>query len=183
MAVIAAGGGGGVVATGGTAITDDRIVRGSPVGIQGSGVALNDADAISGVTQLDVGNLRLDGNTLSKTGGVGVTIDPGGDPLTIAAGSVSMMAGDFAIQSGQLDIFAGDLHVSGDIASSAGTVSGPQLIAGSNLIIVGLTTRAGAATTTELPSSGMVSLHKNSSSGVVSLAYNDGGVIKAVALA
>lgn len=47
----------------------------------------------------------------------------------------------------------------------------------------GFTTVAGVPTTTEYPTAKDFGIHKNSSSGVVSLVYNDGGVIKTVALA
>lgn len=47
--------------------------------IQNSGVIISDANAVSGVTQLDVDNLRLDGNTISSTDSNGnVVIAPNG---------------------------------------------------------------------------------------------------------
>ncbi len=45
------------------------------------------------------------------------------------------------------------------------------------------TSAASAASTTQLPNSGECCIHKNTSSGAVHLAYNDGGVIKSVQLA
>lgn len=67
-------------ASGGTAIADNRIIRGDGTnGIQGSGVTLSDLDAITGVTALTVDNINVDGNTISSTNANGnVTITPNG---------------------------------------------------------------------------------------------------------
>jgi len=55
--------------------------------IQGSSVVISDADAVSGVTQLDVDNIRVDGNTISSTDTNGnVVLAPDGD------GTVSVTA-------------------------------------------------------------------------------------------
>lgn len=63
----------------GTAIADNQAVRGDTSGIQGSGITISDADAVSGMTQLDVDNLRVDGNTISSTNTNGdITLDPDG---------------------------------------------------------------------------------------------------------
>lgn len=61
------------------------------------------------------------------------------------------------------------------------TATSVQLTGG--LTFLGFTSAAGDATTTELPADKNCALHKNTGSGVVSLAFNDGGVIKTVALA
>ena len=45
------------------------------------------------------------------------------------------------------------------------------------------TSAAGVATTTQLPNSGECCVHKNTTTGFVHLAYNDGGTIKSVQLA
>ena len=50
------------------------------------------------------------------------------------------------------------------------------------LRFLAITSSAAAATTTEYPADKNCGLHKNTVSGVVSLAYNDGGVIKTAAL-
>lgn len=50
------------------------------------------------------------------------------------------------------------------------------------LRIMGYTSTAFDPDTSELPSSGDVCIHKNTASGFVFLAFNDGGVIKAVQL-
>jgi hypothetical protein len=50
--------------------------------VQESGIAVTDADAMSGVTQLDVDNLRLDGNTIISTdtnGDISLTPDGSGE--------------------------------------------------------------------------------------------------------
>lgn len=78
-----AAGGGGVsglaTANAGTAITDNKVVRGDgTAGIQGSAVDISDAGAVTGATLLDVDNLRLDGNTLSSTSG-DIVLSPTGD--------------------------------------------------------------------------------------------------------
>jgi hypothetical protein len=60
--------------------TDNAVVRWSGTGgdtIQDSSVTIDDSDVMSGVTQLNVDNLRLDGNTLSSTSG-DVIISPNG---------------------------------------------------------------------------------------------------------
>ena len=65
-----------------TSSTDNAIVRfdGASGGqIQNSGITISDADILSGATQINVDNLRLDGNILSSTDINGpVTIDPNG---------------------------------------------------------------------------------------------------------
>lgn len=55
--------------TSSAAITDHAIVRGDggTTGVQDSGVLISDADEVSGVAQLDVDNIRLNGNTISST--------------------------------------------------------------------------------------------------------------------
>ena len=50
--------------------TDNAVVRWDGTTgllIQNSGVIINDANAVSGVTQLDVDNIRIDGNIISST--------------------------------------------------------------------------------------------------------------------
>lgn len=60
--------------------TDNRIVRwDGTTGIQDSLVTIDDAGAISGLTQLDCDNLRLNGNTLASTDTNGnIVLDPNG---------------------------------------------------------------------------------------------------------
>lgn len=62
--------------------TDNAIMRFDGTGgknAQNSGVIISDTDAVSGITQLDVDNLRLDGNTISSTNTNGnLTLAPNG---------------------------------------------------------------------------------------------------------
>lgn len=60
----------GLVPTYASTGTDNHLVRwDSTTGIQDSLAVLDDVGALSGLTQLDVDNLRLNGNTLSSTSG------------------------------------------------------------------------------------------------------------------
>lgn len=65
-----------------TSSTDNAIVRfdGASGGqIQNSGITISDANILSGATQINVDNLRLDGNILSSTDTNGpITIEPNG---------------------------------------------------------------------------------------------------------
>lgn len=62
--------------------TDNGIVRfdGTSGGqVQNSGITITDADVLNGSTQINVDNIRLDGNTISSTDVNGpITIDPNG---------------------------------------------------------------------------------------------------------
>lgn len=49
------------------------------------------------------------------------------------------------------------------------------------LRLLGFTSSAAAASLTELPNDKDFSVHKNTTSGVVSLCINDGGIIKSIA--
>jgi hypothetical protein len=86
------GSGDGLEAGSGTAIADNQAVRGdTPSGLQGSGVTISDAAAVSGVTQLDVDNLRLDGNVLSATNANGgVMITPNGTGKTLVSSALQI---------------------------------------------------------------------------------------------
>lgn len=77
---IAASGGSGDV-TAASNLTDNAIVRGDGgvKGVQTSGVTISDTDVVSGATQLNVDNLRMDGNTISTTNTDGdLTLAPNG---------------------------------------------------------------------------------------------------------
>lgn len=97
-------------ANGGTALADNVIVRGDgTTGIQGSGVSISDADVVSGATQLNVDNLRLDGNTLSSTNSNGnVNLTPDGTGEIILNGFYTGFGTNIFLRSGSnntLDIF------------------------------------------------------------------------------
>lgn len=57
----------------GGATTDNALARFDGVGgaLQNSGVILSDTDAMSGITQLDVDNIRIDGNSITSTDAAG----------------------------------------------------------------------------------------------------------------
>lgn len=83
---IAASGGSGDV-TAAASLTDEAIIRGDggAKGVQTSGVTISDTNVISGATQLNVDNIRLDGNTLSSTdtnGNINLTPNGTGEVVT-----------------------------------------------------------------------------------------------------
>jgi hypothetical protein len=69
---------GGTIVTADANLTDDALVRGKggALGAQTSPVSLTDAGVMGGITQLNVDNLRLDGNTISGTAGAGLILIP-----------------------------------------------------------------------------------------------------------
>ena len=72
----------------GANLTDNAIVRGDggTTGVQTSGVTISDTDIVSGITQLNVDNLRLDGNTLSSTDTNGnINLTPNGTGINVLA--------------------------------------------------------------------------------------------------
>jgi hypothetical protein len=76
-------------------VVDNRIVRTDGVTgdqLQQSGITISDADAVSGITQLDVDNVRIDGNTISSTTG-DVIIDSGANAVSITTANVLLRGG------------------------------------------------------------------------------------------
>lgn len=67
------------------AVTDNAVSRWDGTGgssLQDSGVTIDDSDVVSGVTQLNVDNIRVDGNTISSTdtdGDINITPDGSGE--------------------------------------------------------------------------------------------------------
>jgi hypothetical protein len=60
--------------------------------IQNSGVTINDSDVVSGATQLNVDNLRLDGNTISTTDTNGnLTVAPNGTGYAVFDGTQAVL--------------------------------------------------------------------------------------------
>lgn len=55
--------------------------------VSASGVSISDLDVLSGATQINVDNLRLDGNTISNTGGTDIILDPETSEKVRVAGS------------------------------------------------------------------------------------------------
>lgn len=92
------GGAGGLDQGSGTAIADNKVVRGdTPDGLQGSVVDISDAGVVSGVTQLDVDNLRLDANTIATLNANGdLTIAPNGTGRVILTGRLAPPNGSAA---------------------------------------------------------------------------------------
>lgn len=80
--------------------TDDAIVRFS--GTTGtftldSGVTISDADVVSGATQVNVDNIRLDGNTISSTDTDGnITLAPDGTGVVSVTAAAIVPSGDRA---------------------------------------------------------------------------------------
>lgn len=66
LATVSAGGGD---VTAASTLTDNAVVRGDggAKGVQTSGVTISDTDVVTGITQLNVDNIRVDGNTISST--------------------------------------------------------------------------------------------------------------------
>lgn len=72
----------------GANLTDNAIVRGDggTTGVQTSGITISDTDVLSGATQLNVDNLRLDGNTISSTDTNGnINLTPNGTGINVLA--------------------------------------------------------------------------------------------------
>lgn len=77
----------GTVVTAAAVIADHSIVRGAggARGVQDSGVLIDDADAMSGLTKLTVDLLEIDGNTITAAGAGTIVLTPTG-----AAGAVDV---------------------------------------------------------------------------------------------
>ena len=80
-----------LTADGGTAIDDNKLVRGDgSTGIQGSGITVSDADEISDVAKLTVDSFNFDGNNLTVTGNMNIL--PSGD-VSVGTGNLRTEAG------------------------------------------------------------------------------------------
>lgn len=114
--------------------TDNAVVRFDGTGgatVQDSSVLVSDTDAVSGITQLDVDNIRIDGSTISNTAtNADIVLTPNGTgdlttaaPQTVLASGASATAGGAEVirigtgASGVLGVYFG---------SGAPTVSAPQ---------------------------------------------------------
>lgn len=119
------GSGGGLVQGAGTPIADNKVVRGdSPDGLQGSLLEITDAGEGSGLTRLDVDNLRIDGNVISSTSANGdITLDPNGSGRVLfgADGGIGINAdGDLTLANAANTGFS-RLRLKGAASLSAGT--------------------------------------------------------------
>lgn len=98
---------------------DQTVARfnGTTGALEDSGVTINDSDVMSGVTQLNVDNLRADGNTIDSTSGalnltgatdVNITSTSGDINLTAGSGNIvaadNFIAGDPGTESSGIDI-------------------------------------------------------------------------------
>jgi len=84
-------------------VADNAVMRASGAGgdtLQESGVTITDADIINGVTQLNVDNIRIDGNDISSQDTNGdVTITPNGIGVVDVSGNLNLLAeGEIRLQ-------------------------------------------------------------------------------------
>lgn len=105
ITINASGGGGGGIG-GSTGSTDNAVLRADGTGgstLQSSGVTISDADAVSGITQLNVDNLRLDGNAVSSTNTNGnIQIAPNGSGVfdVLSQTNVNTGSSDYRVFAG-----------------------------------------------------------------------------------
>lgn len=173
-----------------------QLIAGSSVqlGVPGNttyGITL--LDSSTGGTQ---GTATISGASRGgNTGGGHIVRVLGGSGSTATTGSVGGrldLSGGAAF--GTAANAGGDVRIAGGAPSSGGARGVVALgydgtnacrvtVRNTILALNGFTSSAAAATTTELATSGDFGLHKNTSTGVVSLCFNDGGTIKSVMLA
>lgn len=101
-------GSGGVAEGAGTDISDEVLIRGDSGtdDIQGSVVTLTDAGVMGGITQLNVDNLRADGNVISSTNTNGdIALDPNGTGATeVSSGSLRFESSGPKLNRGNDDV-------------------------------------------------------------------------------
>lgn len=167
------GGGGAGTVTGPASSTDNAIARFDGTGgstLQNSGWTIDDVD-----------NLAANGSILAKTAGA--------TKVYLHASAAIKLANDRGIEWSSTAT-AGDNHSLGFDFDSAGVARIDGAAAGDGLgklklggmRIVGYTSSTGAASTTEYPNDKDFGVHKNTTSGVKSIAFNDGGVIVSIAM-
>jgi hypothetical protein len=119
-----------------TSSNDNRIVRSDGTGgdaIQESGIIINDSDEVTGITRIDIDNIRIDGNVIS-------TLDANGDLFLTPNGTGKVVAGVFRSTSLTNDrIFVprtdGTMTSTGVVLSSANEISGVASLAVDNLFL------------------------------------------------
>lgn len=96
------GSGGSGNVTGPGSSTDNAVVRWDGAGgttIQNSVVIASDAGAVSGITQLDVDNIRTDGNTISSTDANGnIVLDPNGTGIVSVSADRLAFTGEASLR-------------------------------------------------------------------------------------
>lgn len=186
MITIVPGGGGGDV-TGPASSTDNAIVRFDAA----TGKLLQN----STVTISDTGNVSV-GASNSLVFGVSGQISYGdlvGPLFTDVSGSgvslVLNIQGLTATRTATWPDAAGTVTLGGNTFTGTGSVVrdtsptlGSGVTLGGGLKFLGFTTSAAAASTTEYPADKNCGFHKNTTTGVTSIALNDGGAIRLVAM-
>lgn len=87
------------VVTASSNLADNAVVRGDGGGrgVQDSGVLIDDSDVMSGITQLNVDNIRIDGNTISSTDTDGnINLEPDGAGVIVSSGLTGMLSSNGA---------------------------------------------------------------------------------------
>lgn len=173
-------GGGGAAAgsvSGPGSSTDNAIARWDGTGgatLQNSGVTIDDSNNVT------------TGAGIFATGGI--TIGAGQSGARVGAGNEVLMASDFVFSWGttnwgtarQLNLSKAGAGVLSLDSGTAGDGLGKLKLGG--MRFVGYTSSASGASTTELPDDKDCSIHKNTTTGIKSLAFNDGGSIVSVAM-
>lgn len=172
-------------AAGPASSTDNAVARFDGTGgktLQNSSVTIDDTGNVVLPTNKTV---TLGAQSLLGVDSVGIRF------VDIDAGDVTFdHSGLTANRTITIPDAAGTMTLLGNTATGTGSVVrattptfATSIILPGGLIFIGYTSSAAGATTTELPTDKMLSIHKNTSSGAVALAFNDGGAtIKTVAL-
>ena len=204
------GGGGGT--TTGPSATMDGGTTGYQFIVSGNVIILTVNNASTIRSSVGLGTIATqDANNVSITGGsiVGITdlaVADGGTGASTASGArTNLGLGTISVQdANNVTISGGSITGITDLAiADGGTGASTAAAARSNLgaaasgsnsditqllgltgglRLIGFTTTTADPSTTELPTNKDVAIHKNTTSGIVYLAFNDGGVIKKIAL-
>lgn len=165
-------GGGGVAQGPGTAIADNKAVRGDTSGIQGSAVTISDSAAITC------------GDVLVTPSG-----STGGDERVQISTSYVRLATDVSLRwYSDTDISSGspdsglERQSSGVVKVTNGTTGNGSLMVG-GAVCRGFTTSAGTPGTAQFPNNKDFGFHLNSATGEVSVSFNNGGVVVSALLA
>ena|SRR3990167_8223137 len=139
---------------GASADGDDSIVAGNGANTsQANSIAFGELATCEGIDSLAIGNNTYSGHN---------------DAIAIGRLATTTAANQFMI---------------GSATANLNTIINGTLSLPGSLKWLGYVSNAGVPTTTQLPADKDVAMHKNTSTGTISLAYNDGGTIRTVALA